>query len=82
MTETVTSMLVLLHLKNEKICGRFVLGNDLFLCGKHIYNHYRDCKDVGSYLCGDRIVDVIAFYADKVAASTAQIKKIIISPDS
>ncbi|KAJ3630530.1 hypothetical protein MTP99_011722 [Tenebrio molitor] len=51
MTETVTSM--------------FVLGNDLFLCGKHIYNHYRDCKDVGSYLCGDRIVDVIAFYADK-----------------
>ncbi|RZB77484.1 Bardet-Biedl syndrome 7 protein -like, partial [Asbolus verrucosus] len=51
MTETITSM--------------FVLGNDLFLCGKHIYNHYRDCKDVGSYLCGDRIVDVVAFYADK-----------------
>lgn len=46
--------------------NRFVLGNDLFLCGKHMYNHYRDCKDVGSYLCGDRIVDVIAFYADKV----------------
>ncbi|KAJ3657514.1 hypothetical protein Zmor_009310 [Zophobas morio] len=51
MTETITSM--------------FVLGNDLFLCGKHIYNHFRDCKDVGSYLCGDRIVDVVAFYADK-----------------
>ncbi|EFA01565.1 Bardet-Biedl syndrome 7 protein homolog-like Protein [Tribolium castaneum] len=49
----------------EPVSSMFVLGNDLFLCGKHIYNHFRDCKDVGSYLCGDQIVDVIAFFADK-----------------
>ncbi|KAJ8912894.1 hypothetical protein NQ315_011217 [Exocentrus adspersus] len=47
----------------ETINTMFVLGNELFLCGKHIYTHYRDCKDLGSYLCGDRIVDVVAFYS-------------------
>lgn len=26
-----------------------------------MYNHYKDCKDIGSYLCGDRIIDVVAF---------------------
>lgn len=46
--------------------SRYVLGNDLFLCGKHVYNHYRDCKDIGSYLCGDCIVDVIAYQSQKV----------------
>lgn len=43
-----------------------MLGGDLFLCGKHIYNHYRDCKDIGSYLCGDCIIDVIAFQSQNV----------------
>ncbi|CAH1991647.1 unnamed protein product [Acanthoscelides obtectus] len=43
----------------------FVMDNDLFLCGKHIYTHYRDCREVGSYLCGDKIVDVVAFYSTK-----------------
>lgn len=63
--------------ENPKIVAlfRFVLGNDLFLCGKHIYNHFRDCKDVGSYLCGDRIVDVVAFYADKVLPITHRMVK-------
>ncbi|XP_066257169.1 Bardet-Biedl syndrome 7 protein homolog [Euwallacea similis] len=46
----------------EDINSMFVLGNELFLCGKHVFNHYRDCKEVGSYLCGDTIVDVTAFY--------------------
>ncbi|XP_056636880.1 Bardet-Biedl syndrome 7 protein homolog [Diorhabda sublineata] len=46
----------------ESISTMFVLGNDLFLCGKHVYTHFKDCKDNGSYLCGDKIVDVIAFY--------------------
>ncbi|KRT79649.1 hypothetical protein AMK59_8765, partial [Oryctes borbonicus] len=45
--------------------SRYVLGNDLFVCGKHIYNHYKDCKDVGSYLCGDCIVDVVALHSEK-----------------
>lgn len=44
----------------EPIKSMFVSGNDLIICGNHVYNHYRDCKDVGSYLCGDTIVDVVA----------------------
>ncbi|KAK5643844.1 hypothetical protein RI129_007689 [Pyrocoelia pectoralis] len=49
----------------EPITSMYVLGNDLFLCGKHTYNHYKDCKDIGSYLCGDCIVDVIALHINK-----------------
>ncbi|CAH1996732.1 unnamed protein product [Acanthoscelides obtectus] len=49
----------------EPISTMFVMDNDLFLCGKHIYTHYRDCREVGSYLCGDKIVDVVAFYSTK-----------------
>ncbi|XP_055676710.1 Bardet-Biedl syndrome 7 protein homolog [Lutzomyia longipalpis] len=44
----------------ESIKSMFVSGADLLVCGNHVYNHYRDCKDVGSYLCGDTIVDVVA----------------------
>ncbi|XP_044749136.1 Bardet-Biedl syndrome 7 protein homolog [Coccinella septempunctata] len=49
----------------EPIVSMFVLENDLFLCGNHIYNHYRDCKEIGAYLCGDKIVDVIAFHQEQ-----------------
>ncbi|XP_045478610.1 Bardet-Biedl syndrome 7 protein homolog isoform X2 [Harmonia axyridis] len=49
----------------EPIVSMFVLENDLFLCGNHIYNHYRDCKEIGSYLCGDKIVDVIALHQEQ-----------------
>ncbi|KAF5285041.1 hypothetical protein FQR65_LT02353 [Abscondita terminalis] len=49
----------------EPIASMFVLGNDLFLCGKHTYNHYKDCKDIGSYLCGDCIVDIVALQTQK-----------------
>ncbi|KAK4887270.1 hypothetical protein RN001_003541 [Aquatica leii] len=49
----------------EPITSMYVLGNDLFLCGKHTYNHYKDCKDIGSYLCGDCIVDIVALHTDK-----------------
>nr|CAI5842703.1 unnamed protein product [Callosobruchus analis] len=49
----------------EPINTMFVMDSDLFLCGKHIYTHYRDCKEVGSYLCGDRIIDVVALYSTK-----------------
>uniref|UniRef100_A0A182MRP1 Bardet-Biedl syndrome 7 protein homolog n=1 Tax=Anopheles culicifacies TaxID=139723 RepID=A0A182MRP1_9DIPT len=44
----------------ETIRSMCVSGNDLLVCGNHVYNHYRDCKEVGSYLCGDVIVDVAA----------------------
>lgn len=42
----------------EPIRSMYIMGNDMILCGNHVYNHYRDCKDIGSYLCGDTIVDV------------------------
>lgn len=45
----------------------YVSGNDMILCGNHVYNHYRDCKDIGSYLCGDTIVDVVALCPNNVS---------------
>lgn len=48
----------------------FVTGNDMILCGNHVYNHYRDCKDIGSYLCGDTIVDVVALCPSNVSCIT------------
>ncbi|KAL9702503.1 hypothetical protein quinque_006021 [Culex quinquefasciatus] len=42
----------------ENIRSMFVSGSDLLVCGNHVYNHYKDCKEHGSYLCGDAIVDV------------------------
>ncbi|XP_049544780.1 Bardet-Biedl syndrome 7 protein-like [Anopheles darlingi] len=44
----------------ETIRSMCVNGSDLLVCGNHVYNHYRDCKEIGSYLCGDVIVDVAA----------------------
>lgn len=41
----------------EPIRSLFVVGNDLIVCGNHVYTHYKDCKESGSYLCGDTIVD-------------------------
>ncbi|XP_055907849.1 Bardet-Biedl syndrome 7 protein homolog [Eupeodes corollae] len=44
----------------EPLKSMFVSGADLFICGNHVYSHYRDCKEIGTYLCGDTIVDVAA----------------------
>lgn len=41
----------------EPIKSLCVTGNDLIVCGNHVYTHYKDCKESGSYLCGDTIVD-------------------------
>lgn len=41
----------------EPIKSLCVVGNDLIVCGNHVYTHYKDCKESGSYLCGDTIVD-------------------------
>lgn len=53
----------------EPIRSMYIMGNDMVLCGNHVYNHYRDCKDVGSYLCGDTIVDVAALCPNNVSDS-------------
>lgn len=50
----------------EPIKSMYVSGNDMILCGNHVYNHYRDCKDIGSYLCGDTIVDAVAICPNNV----------------
>lgn len=52
----------------EPIKSMYVSGNDMILCGNHVYNHYRDCKDIGSYLCGDTIVDAAAVCPNNVIA--------------
>ncbi|XP_049765546.1 Bardet-Biedl syndrome 7 protein homolog isoform X2 [Schistocerca cancellata] len=49
----------------EPIKSMYVCGSNLLVCGDHAYNQYFDCKDVNSFLCGDRIVDVIALGAEK-----------------
>lgn len=51
-----------------------MVGSDLFVCGNHVYNHYRDCKDVGSYLCGDKILDLVAVSPDKVNSKDLSLK--------
>lgn len=53
----------------ETIKLMFVNGPDLMICGNHVYNHYKDCKDVGSYLCGDLIVYMVALYPNNVRDS-------------
>lgn len=50
----------------ETINVMVVHGPDLMICGNHVYNHYKDCKDVGSYLCGDVIVDMVALFPNNV----------------
>lgn len=50
----------------EPIKSMYVIGNELIICGNHVYNHYRDCKDIGSYLCGDTIVDAVAICPQNV----------------
>lgn len=51
----------------EPIRSMYIMGNDMILCGNHVYNHYRDCKDIGSYLCGDTIVDVAVLCPNNVS---------------
>lgn len=61
----------------EPIKSMFVIGNHLLLCGNHVYNHYRDCKDIGSYLCGDMIVDVAAICPRNVSQSNVSQKSFL-----
>lgn len=51
----------------EPIKSFFVSGNDLIVCGNHVYTHYKDCKESGSYLCGDTIVDCTALCPNNVS---------------
>lgn len=53
----------------EPIKSLCVTGNDLIVCGNHVYTHYKDCKESGSYLCGDTIVDCNVLCPNNVCSS-------------
>ncbi|XP_073994441.1 BBSome complex member BBS7-like isoform X4 [Rhodnius prolixus] len=50
----------------ESINSMHVSGSDLLVAGTHVYNHFKDCNDMNSYLSSDTINDVIALSVDKV----------------
>lgn len=50
----------------EPITAMHISGNDLFLCGNFIFNHYYECQDQNYYLSGDHINDLICLDMDKV----------------
>lgn len=54
----------------EPIKSMFVTGNDLIVCGNHLMTHYKDCKESGSYLCGDTITDCICICPHNVSVDT------------
>ena len=54
----------------EPIMKMSITGNDLLVCGKHVYNHYRDCKDTNYFLSEDAVNDVLALPGEKVSSLT------------
>ena len=50
----------------EPIKNMSITGNDLLVSGKHVYNHYRDCKDTNYFLSEDKVNDVLALPMEKV----------------
>jgi Bardet-Biedl syndrome 7 protein len=56
----------------EPIKSLYVVGNDLIVCGNHVYTHYKECKESGSYLCGDTIIDCNALCPHNVSFSLLQ----------
>ncbi|CAH1406799.1 unnamed protein product [Nezara viridula] len=49
----------------EHIKSMQVSGIDLMVAGNHLFNHYRNCKDVNSYLSSDNINDLQVMSLDK-----------------
>ncbi|GFQ74385.1 bardet-Biedl syndrome 7 protein homolog [Trichonephila clavata] len=50
----------------EPIKSMHISGNDLFVCGNFIFNHYYECQDQNYYLSVDSINDMICLDMDKV----------------
>ncbi|GFU19698.1 bardet-Biedl syndrome 7 protein homolog [Nephila pilipes] len=50
----------------EAIKSMHISGNDLFVCGNFIFNHYYECQDQNYYLSVDSINDMICLDMDKV----------------
>lgn len=62
----------------EPIKSLCVTGNDLIVCGNHVYTHYKDCKESGSYLCGDTIVDCNVLCPNNVSTRVIDIEDLFI----
>lgn len=45
---------------------RYVTGNELLVSGRHIFNHFNDCKDCNTYLCPELINSIITLDVIKV----------------
>ncbi len=54
----------------ETIRAMSITGNDLLVSGKHVYNHYRDCRDTNYYLSEDVVNDILALPGEKVQTLT------------
>ncbi|KAG8186876.1 hypothetical protein JTE90_024118 [Oedothorax gibbosus] len=50
----------------EAIKSMHISGNDLFVCGNFIFNHYYECQDQNYFLSVDNINDMICLDMDKV----------------
>lgn len=46
--------------------SRHVTGNELLVSGRHIFNHFNDCKDCNTYLCPEMINCIILLDVIKV----------------
>lgn len=51
---------------NLLILIRYVTGNELLVSGRHIYNHFNDCKDSNTYLCPESINSILSLDVIKV----------------
>ena len=54
----------------ENIGSMGISGNDLIICGNHVFNHYRDCRDANYLLCSDVIKDTLVLPGEKVTNTT------------
>ncbi|CAK1578384.1 unnamed protein product [Parnassius mnemosyne] len=46
---------------SETITSMCILGSDLVLCSGCTVTHYRDLREIYSYICDDRVLDIAAF---------------------
>ncbi|XP_050436713.1 Bardet-Biedl syndrome 7 protein homolog isoform X2 [Adelges cooleyi] len=44
----------------EPVKCMYVTGNELLVSGRHVFNHFSDCKDNSTYLCPETINSIVA----------------------
>ncbi|XP_050672486.1 Bardet-Biedl syndrome 7 protein homolog isoform X2 [Leptidea sinapis] len=48
---------------SETITSMCVIGNDIIICSGRSISYYKDLREMNSYMCEDRVLDVAAFTA-------------------